>query len=219
MFMFSIFRARNLSEFNLDNLQGRWTLSNSIRADVEVRSVGSSNQLVEGNTFVEQDRMLFDFKLRSNQLDSEQSELRCRVFIRMNSGLVLVDSGGRLVIAHLVLDAISSRTNIEFDSCELSVESLIRIIQQGDLMRLIVATRFGLKDISQVQSIDWDQLVTTPLISAAVSYNQDGPFEVRIGSGSITIYDQRESQVEYVAQLIELHLLNGEDLLESSSPC
>ena len=52
----------------------------------------------------------------------------------------------------------------------------------------------------------------------SLELDYQGPFQIRIGSGSISIFgDIDRNRIEYVAQLIEKHLLNGETLLESES--
>lgn len=212
MIVFNLFQAVGKIDIDRNSYLRKWMLQNKKAVYVTFESLGRAKHLVDSNQYVGQDRYLLEIK------EHDDDTKRNFIFIRRGSGLVLVDTAGNLTLTHFLLDEFMEQSLIRINPLKPSIRNLTEFIMEGEILRLNVATRYGIEDISQKVPFDWSRLERNPLISVSLELDHQGPFQIRIGSGSISIFgDIDRNRIEYVAQLIEKHLLNGETLLESGS--
>jgi hypothetical protein len=152
--------------------------------------------------------------------DGKEWEEKHRAFVGLNTRLLFLDTEGKSQIANSILDILEREWAITIEPINPPIQSWIEFLKVGRLHRAIISTRYGFRDISQLDPFDWNLLLKYPLISASISLECNGGFQVRMSNGSLTIYDDGIfTRTEYVAGLVERFLLNGGDKLELQSPC
>lgn len=223
MYRFFLFLADCLKSTELTRFGGKWRIPGFSEVRVRRRTLGPASFGIEGHSFRTQQRI----HLRMNLLPEEDSlqelandGLTAHVFLRFDSGFILVDTNGRAGITHSIMDTLEQKIRLKITSLHPSSESWLEFVEEGELLEALVASRWGLEDILQSENFKWEQLETGPLVSASVSFTHKGQYQVRVGSGMVTVYDQGiENRLEHASQLMERHLLNGENLIESKPEC
>lgn len=223
MYTFSLFKIENPSELAISQLYGIYEIADDLLVRVSHRILGPIDSFFPSYKFGKQNRYYakFDFTVpKGESADEKTVHFVGNLFIREESGLILIDTKSELVWTEEILDVVEEHFGIRTIPLQPSLKQWISFIKEADLLSALVATPWGLEDLVESDEFDWSQLDSKPLVSASLSFKFAGPFQVRVGSGLITVYEGgNENRLEYVFQLIETYLLNGEDYIESKSPC
>lgn len=139
------------------------------------------------------------------------------LFFWSDSNVLFIDSNSNLDAAHSILDILYEHIHLKVRSIQPTSEQWINFMREGELLRAFVATRWGLQDISQKDDFSWEDLVSTPLVSATISFRSPKPFLVYVGSSTLTIHEPLDIEIiGFLAFLVTKHIMNGEKLVESN---
>lgn len=142
-----------------------------------------------------------------------------RIFIRPSSNLMLVDIKNNFELSLIVVSELCDRFGLEAEHLLPADDRWISLFEEGELLEALIATSHGLEDISQHEKFAWDWLRRNRLISATISLEHEGRFEIGFGQGQLIVNTNRIDQLKYVFRLVEEHLLRGNNFIESKPAC
>lgn len=166
-----------------------------------------------------EDTFFFEVTSTKNQEGESAKTQTCRILIRRPSRLALIDAQDRIQFAMTVLDELAQQFHLSVCPIMPSSNQWANFMQEGTLLEALIATPRGLEDVSQAEGFDWGLFKENPAISASVSFHFKTPFQVRVGQGQLSVFSAEMENLLYIVELVERHLLPGDAVVESQTPC
>jgi len=220
MLVLGLYCSKNINHNQVSLLKSTWDLKGGLVGHITKRYLESSLPISSENKY----RGLKTYYIRVN-LETKKNgpyfnihdRMIAHIILRNKSGLILVDTRGRVDIAEVLMDFLEENLNTKIQRIEPSNTMWLDFLRYGKILRATVSTRYGFKDISNDTDDFWNKLEENPLITAQFTFNVEGnDYLLQLNEGFLVVDHKKNINIlEHVSRVIEEYLMEGECLVNN----